>query len=78
MVQEVPEVTLAVLGDETSGTYGVIAAHRPDVICVGYDQHGLAEDVREKMAKGMIREISVVQLKSYQSEKFHTSHLSRF
>ena len=55
MVQNVAEVTQAVFGDEVQGTYGVIATHQPDVICVGYDQHGLAEDLKERTRIKRIR-----------------------
>ena len=75
-VQDVPEVTHAVLGDEVQGSYGVIAAHKPDVICVGYDQHGLAEDLNNKTMSGCISSPTIVRLESHYPYKFHTSHLN--
>lgn len=71
-VQDVPEVTLAVLGDETHGSYGVIAAHRPDVICVGYDQHGLAEDLEKRAWQ---KNFLLIRLAAYEPEQWHTSLL---
>lgn len=77
MVQDVPEVTLAVLGDETSGSYGVIAAHRPDVICVGYDQKELMEDLHPiEMGRDGSASFSVEVLKAHQPGQFHTSLLT--
>lgn len=76
VVSEIPEVTLAVLGDETSGSYGVIAAHKPDVICVGYDQHGLAENLNNKIISEFISSPTIVWLESHYPDKFHTSHLN--
>ncbi|MBI4225308.1 MAG: adenylyltransferase/cytidyltransferase family protein [Candidatus Sungbacteria bacterium] len=75
-VGKVLEVTLAVLGDEVQGSYNVIAEHKPDVICVGYDQHGLTKDLEEKMVLRSISQFIVVRLESHYPEKFHTSHLA--
>jgi FAD synthetase len=76
MVREVPEVTRAVLGDEVSGSYGVIAAHQPDVICVGYDQRGLAEDIDLKMKNAAISTIPICRLAPYRPKHLHTSLLA--
>ncbi len=76
MVQNIPEVTRAVLGDEVSGSYGVIAMHKPNVICVGYDQYGLAEDLNNKIMSGYISLLTIVRLASHYPDKFHTSHLN--
>lgn len=76
MVSEVPEVTQAILGDDTSGSYGVIAVHKPDVICVGYDQYGLVEDLNNKIMSGYISSPTIVRLGSHYPDKFHTSHLN--
>ena len=65
-----PEVNRAVLGDAKMGSYKVLKKHQPDVICVGYDQHGLAEDLKKKI------ELPVVRLESYMPDKFHTSWLT--
>ncbi len=44
----------AVLGDPELGMYDVIKKYQPDTICLGYDQHALAEDLQEKMKTGAI------------------------
>lgn len=45
-VKRNPHVFAAQLSDETLGTYGVIREINPNVIALGYDQKGLAEDLK--------------------------------
>lgn len=59
-----------VLGDQKQGTYRVIAHWKPDIICLGYDQQALAENVKNK-----IRGIRLVRLMAHKPEKFKTSLL---
>ncbi len=35
-----------VLGDQKQGTYAVIRRWKPDIICLGYDQHALVASIR--------------------------------
>ena len=72
-----PEISRAVLGDETQGTYEVIAEHKPDTICLGYDQHVLAEDIHTQMRSSVIPFIPIQRLIAHESQKFHTSLLTR-
>ena len=74
-VQNVSGVSSVVLGDEKLGSYKVIEAHQPDVICLGYDQHGLAEDIKKRIKKGKLAAISLVKLNAHEPEVFHTSLL---
>ena len=76
MVQNVSEVTLAILGDEAQGSYGVIAAHKPDVICVGYDQYRLAEDLQIYIRKDKFVSFGIKMLEPYGPKIFHTSILA--
>jgi len=76
MVEEVPEVARAVLGDEARGDYGVIAAYQPNVICVGYDQHELAKDLQAWFIRNRIERSEIYALRPYLSDRFHTSLLS--
>ncbi len=49
MVQKEPFVDRAVLGDESLSSWQVIERLKPDVICLGYDQDALAEDLASWM-----------------------------
>ncbi len=73
---DMPEISYAVLGDAELGSYKVLAAHRPDIICLGYDQHALAEDLRKRMRNGTLHAVSVSVLVSHEPERFHSSLLT--
>jgi FAD synthetase len=68
-------VTKVVLGDQRQSSYTVIKKHKPDIICLGYDQKWLAEDLRKQMRLGKILRIKIVKTKAYKPRKFHTSLL---
>ena len=75
-VRDVSGVALVILGDEKLGSYKVIEMHQPDVICLGYDQHGLAEDIKKRIKKGELASISLIKLDAHKPEVFHTSLLT--
>lgn len=75
-VQKVSGVTFALLGDEKLGSYEVIQTHKPDVICLGYDQHGLAKDLKRYMQEGELASISLINLEAHKPDVFHTSLLT--
>ncbi|MDO8655123.1 MAG: adenylyltransferase/cytidyltransferase family protein [bacterium] len=50
MIQKESLVDMVVLGDEVSSSYQVLSTLRPDVICLGYDQDVLEEDLKRWMA----------------------------
>ena len=66
-----------VRGDTEEGAYRVIRRYKPDLICLGYDQNALADDLRERMQEGMIPRIRLIRMKPYQPEKFRSSLLPR-
>ena len=74
-VQNVSPVREAVLGDEMLGSYSVIRKYKPDIICLGYDQHGLREDLRFRMDQGELAPVEVAIMKPYEAYRFHTSLL---
>ena len=74
---DIPEVSRAVLGDLETGSYEVLKKHQPDVICLGYDQQALAEDLKKRIATGEIPAIRLVRLKPHEPERWHTSLLTR-
>lgn len=67
-VAQLSVVIHAVLGDLVSGTYNVIKEHQPDIICLGYDQDALEEDLAEKMRSGAIRPIPIHRLIAYKPD----------
>ena len=75
-VRSLAGVTLVVLGDEKPGSYKVIEMHQPAVICLGYDQHGLGEDIKKRIKKGELASISLIKLDAHKPEVFHTSLMS--
>lgn len=68
-------VAKAILGDAVQGSYEVLLAHLPDMLCIGYDQDGLLGDLQKRMEQGLIRKIPVVRLKAHRPDTFHTSLL---
>jgi len=65
----------AVLGD-TVGYIEHIRAHKPDVIALGYDQHGeYVEHLEEELQKAGLK-TRVVRLKPYRPELYKTSKLN--
>ena len=62
------------LSDKVMGTYSVVSAVSPDVICFGHDQHELREHL-----SGWMREhgmgASLFTLKPYKPERFKTSRI---
>lgn len=49
LVNREPKVNHAVLGDEILSSWKVLERLKPDVICLGYDQDALAEDLARWM-----------------------------
>ena len=68
-------VAKAILGDDEIGTYSIIKQHKPDVICLGYDQDDLKKDLEEKIQRGILPKISLITLKAHFPEKFKSSIL---
>ena len=75
-VRKIVGVDLVILGDEELGSYAVIQAHKPDIICLGYDQHGLARDIKKRIQKGEFASILLIKLEAHQPQVFHTSLLT--
>lgn len=75
-LRRVPYIRSVVLGDTKQGSYAVVKKHKPDIICLGYDQKYLGEDLKKKMRRGIIPEVKMVRLKSYYPHKYHSSKLN--
>ncbi len=75
LVQAEPIVDEAIPGDEALGTYGVIKAHAPDVVVLGYDQRTLAADLFIKRAAlGLSCDVFIAT--AHEPDKYHNSILN--
>jgi len=69
-------VEAADLSDQITGTYDIVRRRKPDVVCLGHDQHELARDFKSWLASEQLQ-ISTVTLQAYQPEKFKSSKLNQ-
>ena len=74
-VRRVLEVSRVVLGDCKEGDYGAIKKFKPDMICLGYDQQTLENDLKKRMRDGKILKIRLVRLRAFMPKKYHSSLL---
>ena len=72
-IAAVPGVDAAVLGNPDDKVQ-VILEHRPDVLCLGYDQQAFTEQLAEQLAKRGLH-VEVVRASPFQPEKFKTSKI---
>lgn len=69
-------VTHAILGDEQLSSYHVINMHKPDIICLGYDQQWIKQDIEDRIAKGLLPQIKLCVADACEPERLHTSLLT--
>lgn len=74
-IGRVSSVDAALLGDQDIGSYQVIHTHQPDIICLGYDQDGLHNDLQRRIAEGELDAIPIIRVRAHEPERFHTSLL---
>ena len=72
MVAKEPLVSKAVLGDKELSSYKILEELDPDIICLGYDQQVLREDLNHWI-KTQRKDMKIVILKPYHSEIYHSS-----
>ena len=65
-----------VLGDENQCSYGVVKKFLPDVICLGYDQKELKNDLKMKMREKKLPKIALLTLRPYKPAAFHKSRFN--
>ncbi len=75
-VQAEFNVDLAVVGDG-SDPYKVIVEHRPDIICLGYDQHNCFEEKLANKLKEYKLNVLLVRLNPYQADTYKSSLLRK-
>ncbi len=76
-VMRVPGVSRAVLGDTIQGAYSVIKKIKPQIICIGYDQHSLYNDLRTRIKSRTLPKMKIIRLKAHYPKKFKTSIFAR-
>jgi cytidyltransferase-like protein len=65
-----------VLGDPTLGAYTVLRqAQEPCLVCLGYDQHRLGDDLRLRISNGELRAAAVHVASALDGDRLHTSLL---
>ncbi len=69
-------VTHAILGDQECGSWNIVAAHKPDIICLGYDQQGIKKDIEIRMSTGLLPQIKVVIARAHEPDTCHSSLFS--
>lgn len=74
-VQALPTVDEAVLGQE-GDKWKIIETHKPDIICLGYDQQAFTDHLKEGLAERGLR-VQVVRIDAFQPEKYKTSKLRK-
>ena len=75
MVKATALVKDAVLGDRELGSYRIVKDIQPDIICLGYDQEALEQDLMIHIKKGTIPAIPLIKLSSFRPHVFHSSFL---
>ena len=76
-LEAIPELSRAVLGDAQMGSYAVLKKYQPDVICLGYDQDALAEDLAMRMKNNEIPRSRLVRIKAHKAHRYHSSLLTK-
>jgi cytidyltransferase-like protein len=71
-VSQEPFVNKALLGDQDLSSYHVIKDLKPDVICFGYDQDALEEDLKRWLSEKK-KTIPLVRLRSFRPGTQHNS-----
>ncbi len=69
-----PEVSLAVLGSKND-PYTIIEEHKPDIICLGYDQDSFNKGLDEALEKIGISP-KIITLKPYMADVYKSSKMN--
>ena len=72
-VQKAPFVDKAVLGNKCD-KYKVIEEHKPDIICLGYDQKAFTDKLEEELKKRKIV-AKIVRLKPFKEDVYKSTKI---
>lgn len=64
-----------VAGDDELGVWNVVKKYRPEIIALGYDQHGLKENL-ESLRNEFDWQFEIKTIDAYQSHKYHNALLN--
>jgi FAD synthetase len=65
----------AFLSDEVPGTYSILERLRPEVVCLGHDQHALRENLQAWLAGGAL-DPEIVTIEPFAPERYKSSILN--
>lgn len=65
------EIILGGLADK----YKIIKKHRPDIICLGYDQQAFTEKLEDKLKEYNLPNTKIARLKPYYQAKYKSSKI---
>jgi len=72
-VQGVSEVDKVVLGDSVQGTYSAIEKFYPQILCFGYDQENLFNDVESRIKKGICKKMTLIRCSAHKPKEYKSS-----
>ena len=72
MLKKEELVSNAILGDKEQSTYQVLEQLNPTIVCLGYDQEELEQDLQKWAAK---RNIKIYRAKPHHEDALHNSFL---
>lgn len=70
------KVDNAVLGN-VQDKYKVLSEHKPDIICLGYDQNSFTDTLRIELDKRGLSHTKVVRLESYKPDIYKSSRINK-
>ena len=74
---DMDEVNLVLLGDCDLGDYRILKGIKPEVVCLGYDQGALFDDIKKNIESGVLPLMNLIHAKAYKPEIFHSSILNK-
>ena len=72
-LQKFSPAAIVILGDKDQGSYDVVKTHRPAMICLGYDQLALGEDLRRRIESGTIQVTKLYEISRNDLSKLQTT-----
>ena len=74
---DIEDVNLVLLGDCDLGDYHILKDIKPEVVCLGYDQDALFDDIKKNIESGVLPQMNLIHAEAYKPEIFHSSLLNK-